>query len=141
VGEINDRFGDEAWQPVLVFYEHNYAQTVAALSLYDVLFVNPIVDGMNLVAKEGPLVNRRDGVLILSETAGAHEQLGQYAISICPTDLEGTMEALHQALTMPREERRRRAEAMRRLVEEDDALHWLEAQLRSLWAVSHGERP
>ncbi len=141
VGEINDRFGGEAWQPVHLFYEHNYAQAVAALTLYDVLFVNPIVDGMNLVAKEGCLVNRRHGVLILSDTAGAHEQLGEHAISVCPTDLEGMVEALYLALTMPPEERRRRAEALRRMVEEEDAIHWLESQLRGLWAVSHGQRP
>ncbi|HXG42875.1 MAG TPA: trehalose-6-phosphate synthase [Dehalococcoidia bacterium] len=139
--EINDRFGDEEWQPVHVFYEHNYPQAIAALSLYDVLFVSPIIDGMNLVAKEGPLVNRRDGVLVLSEMAGAHEQLREAAISVCPTDMEGMVQALYQACTMPRQERRQRADALRRLVQEEDILHWLEAQLRDLWAVSQGQRP
>ncbi len=139
--EINDRFGDEEWQPVHVFYEHNYPQAIAALTLYDVLFVSPIIDGMNLVAKEGPLVNQRDGVLVLSEMAGAHEQLAEAAISVCPTDMEGMVQALYQACTMPPEERRQRAEALRRQVQEEDILHWLEAQLRDLWAVFQGLRP
>ena len=70
---------------------------------YDVLMVNPIIDGMNLVSKEGPLVNKRDGVLILSEMAGSYEQLSHYCINVSPTDLEGTVRALHEALTMPEE--------------------------------------
>ena len=139
--EINDRFGDEEWQPVHIFYEHNYPQAIAALSFYDVLFVSPVIDGMNLVAKEGPLVNQREGVLVLSELAGAHEQLGEAAISVCPTDMEGMVQALYQACTMPLAERRQRAEALRRLVQEEDILHWLEAQIRGLWAVSQGQRP
>jgi trehalose 6-phosphate synthase len=139
IDAINDRYGEEDWQPVHAFYEHNYAQAVAAMRLYDVLFVNPIIDGMNLVAKEGPLVNKGDGVLILSEMAGAHEQLGEYALSICPTDLEGTVQALYQALTMPLEERQRRAAALKRLIQEEDLMSWLERQLRDLRAVSKGE--
>mgnify|MGYP000480601041 CR=1 FL=1 len=139
--EINDRFGDDEWQPIHIFYEHNYPQAIAALSLYDVLFVSPVIDGMNLVAKEGPLVNKGDGVLLLSEMAGAYEQLGEAAISFCPTDMEAMVQALYQACTMPAEERRSRAETLRRLVQEEDILNWLETQIRDLWAVSQGQRP
>ena len=77
------------------------------------LFVNPIFDGMNLVAKEAPFVNERDGVVVLSENAGAHEEIGDWALTVNPFDLEGQAEALHRALTMPAEERRRRAAALK----------------------------
>ncbi len=135
---INDQHGEGDWRPIHVFYENNYAQAIAGMSLYDVLMVNPVMDGMNLVSKEGPLVNKGDGVLVLSELAGSYEQLSDYALTICPTDLEGTVRALREALTMPAEERRRRAAALQRLVEEEDITFWLERQLRDLMAVARG---
>jgi len=138
IDSINDQFADGDWQPIHTFYENNYAQAIAGMSLSDVLFVNPVIDGMNLVSKEGPLVNNCDGVLILSELAGSFEQLSEYALTICPTDLEGTVRALHQALTMPADERRRRAAALKRLIQEEDITFWLERQLRDLMAVSRG---
>ncbi len=133
---INGKYGDDEWRPIHVFYEDNYAQAIAAMRLYDVLLVNPLIDGMNLVAKEGPLVNTRDGVLVLSEMAGAHEQLGEYALSVCPTDLEGTVRALASAITMPVDEKRRRAAALRRAVQEEDITFWMQRQFRDLMAVS-----
>ena len=136
VDSINDQYGDMDWQPIHVFYENNYAQAIAGMTLYDVLLVNPLIDGMNLVSKEGPLVNQRDGVLILSELAGSYEQLSEYALGICPTDIEGSVRALHQALTLPADERRRRAAALKRLIQEEDICFWLERQLRDLLAVS-----
>lgn len=138
IESINDHFGDVEWQPIRVFYEENYAQAIAGMSLYDVLLVNPVIDGMNLVSKEGPLVNERDGVLVLSELAGSYEQLGEFALPVAPADLEGTVRALHQALTMPRDERRRRAAALKRLVQEEDITFWLERQFRDLMAASLG---
>ena len=86
-------------------HRDNIHRAVAAYKHYDVLIVNPIFDGMNLIAKEAPLVNERDGVLILSENAGAHEELGSFAITINPFDVEAQAEAIHQALTMSPEER------------------------------------
>ncbi len=138
VDSINDHFSDVGWQPIHVFYENNYAQAIAGMSLYDVLLVNPLIDGMNLVSKEGPLVNKGDGVLVLSELAGSCEQLGEYALTVCPTDLEGTVRALHEALLMPQDERRRRAAALKRLIQEEDICFWLERQLRDLMALSRG---
>jgi len=136
VESINDHFGDVEWQPVRVFYEDNYAQAIAGMSLYDVLLVNPIIDGMNLVSKEGPLVNERDGVLVLSEMAGSYEQLADFVLPIAPADLEGTVRALHQALTMPADERRGRATALKQLIQEEDITYWLERQFRDLIALS-----
>ena len=134
---INSKYGNDDWKPVRIFYENNYSQAVAGMTIYDVLMVNPLLDGMNLVSKEGPLVNRRDGVLILSELAGSHEQLGDYALSVGPIDLEGTVRALHQALTMPAEERRRRAVALKHQIQDEDIIFWLECQIRDLWAVGN----
>jgi trehalose 6-phosphate synthase len=136
VESINDHFGDVDWQPIRVFYEDNYAQAIAGMTMYDVLLVNPVIDGMNLVSKEGPLVNNKDGVLVLSEMAGSHEQLQEHVLSVSPTDLEGTVRALHQALTMPEEERRTRAEGLRRQIEEFDIVQWLEFQFRDLLALT-----
>jgi len=136
VESINSTYGSEDWQPIKIFYENNYVQALYALTLYDVLLVNAVIDGMNLVAKEGPTVNTRDGVLILSERAGACQQLGQHALPITPTDLEGTMEALHQALTMPPEERKQRAAALRKSVAEEDITLWLYQQLSEAYAIT-----
>ena len=133
---INSKYGTPDWQPIKTFYENNYPQAIAGMRFYDALLVNPVIDGMNLVAKEGCIVNSTDGVLILSETAGAHEQLGEYALSIAPADVEGTMQALHQALTMPIEERKKRAEALRRSVEEEDIIMWLYRQFNDLMALA-----
>ena len=80
----------------------NFPRAVAAYKDYDVLLVNAIFDGLNLVAKEAPLVNERDGVLILSENAGAHEELGDWALSINPFDVAGQADAIHEALDLPR---------------------------------------
>ncbi|MDO8690213.1 MAG: trehalose-6-phosphate synthase, partial [Dehalococcoidia bacterium] len=113
VDSINGQFGRPGYLPVQVFYEDNYLQALAGMSFYDVLLVNPVADGMNLVAKEGPLVNRKDGVLVLSETAGAHDQLELGALSVRHGDLKGTADALYRALYMPMVERRRRAAFLR----------------------------
>jgi len=113
-----------------------FPQSVAAYKQYDVLFVNPVYDGMNLVAKEGPLVNGRDGVLVLSENAGAHEELGEWSVSVNPFDVWGQAEALHEALSMDGEERRRRASAIREQVREHDVAEWVAGLLADLDRVS-----
>ena len=105
---------------------------MAGLQIYDVLLVNSITDGMNLVAKEGPIVNRRAGVLILSERTGAFQQLEPGVLVISPLDVLGTAEAMHQALTMPAEERRAMAERLRSLIESQDIVDWLNQQLSTI---------
>ncbi len=122
---INNKYGTEEWHPIDFFYENNYIQAIAGMCLYDVLLVNAVIDGMNLVAKEGPTVNKQDGVLILSETVGAYEQLGQNALTVAPSDLEGTTQALYTALTMPPDERNKRATGLKRSIEKEDLTHWL----------------
>ncbi len=131
-GRVNARYGASEWEPVRILVGENYPRAVAALQLYDVLLVNAIADGMNLVAKEGPIVNQRDGVLILSERTGARQQLEPGAIVISPCDVYATAEALHQALIMPLEERQERAERLRRLIEHEDITAWLYRQLETV---------
>ena len=125
IDAINDKYGDAAWHPIDYFYENNYIQAIAGMRLYDVLLVNAVIDGMNLVAKEGPTVNNRDGVLILSETVGACEQLGKNALTVAPADLEGTTQALYTALTMPADEKKKYAAALKKSIEEEDITNWL----------------
>ena len=122
---INGKYGTEEWHPIDFFYENNYIQAIAGMRHYDVLLVNAVIDGMNLVAKEGPTVNDHDGVLILSETAGAHEQLGQNVLTVAPADLEGTTQALYDALTMPYNKRRKLSTALKKSIEEEDITNWL----------------
>ena len=110
----------------------DFARSVAAYKQYDVLLVNAVFDGLNLVSKEAPLVNERDGVLVLSENAGAHEELGEWALTVNPFDISGQAEALYDALTMAPAERRRRIEAIRAHVREHDLAAWIEAQLEDL---------
>jgi trehalose 6-phosphate synthase len=132
VTAINDKYGTSEWQPITVFYENNRPQAIAGMRHYDVLLVNSIADGMNLVAKEGPIVNTCDGVLILSETTGAHEQLKKGALSVAPTDLEETTQALYAALTMDPWKRERRAKFLRRAIESDNITRWLSRQLKDV---------
>jgi trehalose 6-phosphate synthase len=128
-GMINAEYSDEYWEPVRVLVGDNYYRALAAMQLYDVLLVNPISDGMNLVAKEGVLVNERDGVLVLSEHAGAFYELGDQALTVSPFDVHGTSEAMHQALTMPVDERHQRAEALRQQVKSADVKKWFYDQV------------
>jgi trehalose 6-phosphate synthase len=129
---VNDRFQQDGWTPIDLRIEDNFAETVAAYKQFDVLLVNAIFDGLNLVAKEAPLVNERDGVLVLSENAGSHEELGEWALTVNPFDVEGQSQAIHAALTMPRAERRARLEAIRAHVRGNDVADWLAAQLADL---------
>jgi trehalose 6-phosphate synthase len=128
-GMINAKYNTSYWEPVRIVVGDNYARAIAAMQLYDVLLVNPLADGMNLVAKEGAVVNRKDGVLVLSEHAGAFYELGEHALTVSPFDIYGTANALHHALGMPPEEKRKRAEALRALVKKADIRNWFHDQV------------
>jgi len=128
-GRVNANFGSTDWEPIRVLVGGNYPRAVAALKLYDVLLVNSIADGMNLVAKEGPIVNQRNGVLILSERTGAQEQLKSGATVISPCDVSATADAMHQALVMSAAQRQQRADLLRQLVESEDIRDWFCKQL------------
>jgi trehalose 6-phosphate synthase len=131
-GQVNALYGNGDWEPVRVLVGDSYPRALAAMQRYDVLLVNSIVDGMNLVAKEGPMINERDGVLILSERTGAREQLEAGALVVAPCDVFATAEAMHQALSMPPETRAQLISRLRWNIEREDITAWLCAQLRAL---------
>jgi len=141
VEEINERHGNASWKPIELSMEDNFPRSVAAYKNYDALLVNAVRDGMNLVAKEAAVVNERDGVLVLSENAGAHEELGENALTVNPFDLDEQAAAIYKALTMPEGERRRRAKALRETVLENTIEDWVEAQLRDIAAYRDRTRP
>jgi trehalose 6-phosphate synthase len=130
---VNARFRQSCgFDPIRVFYTNERAQSIAAMELADVLLVNSRQDGMNLVVKEWALFSQRPGVLVLSETAGVAEEAGVHALLVCPLDVEGTAQALSQALTMPREERLARIDQLRSGIRSWTSRNWLEAQLQDL---------
>jgi trehalose 6-phosphate synthase len=130
---VNERWGTDGWQPVVVETRDDYEQTVAGFTRYDVLLVNPVKDGLNLVAKEGPLVNRRDGVVLLSPEAGAYDELAEAVLAIHPYDIEQGAHALHAALSMPADERAARSRRLCELA----ALHTPQTWLQELLSRAH----
>ncbi|MGH2358763.1 MAG: alpha,alpha-trehalose-phosphate synthase (UDP-forming), partial [Candidatus Limnocylindria bacterium] len=137
VDRINARFGRAGYRPIQLFYENDYAQALAGLSIADVVLVNPLIDGMNLVAKEAAVVSERDAALVLSETAGAHDQMAGSVLSVAPADIVGTADALANALEMPLAERQRRLDRLRRGIESEDLTWWLTCQLEDLAEIAH----
>jgi trehalose 6-phosphate synthase len=133
---VNDRFQRNGWKPIDLQIDDDFPKSVAAYKQFDVLLVNAIFDGMNLVAKEAPLVNVRDGIVVLSENAGAHAELGEWALTVNPFDVEGQADAIQRALTLERPERQRRLEAIRTHVREHDVNAWLDLQLAALDRIS-----
>jgi len=143
VGRINAKYAnvETGWQPIQIIMGESYPRVLAAMRWYDVLLVNSIIDGMNLVAKEGALINERSGVIILSEGAGAALQLGEHALMVSPADIEGTADAIYTALTMPFSERQRRAQALRASVETDDVTVWFQQQLADIATYIESREP
>jgi trehalose 6-phosphate synthase len=137
VESINRRYGAADWQPVTVFLQNNRTHALAGMTLYDVLLVNSVADGLNLVSKEGPLLNENDGVLALSETAGSYEELHHGALRVNPYDIVDTADTLYRALTMDREERLLRSGALREAIHGHQAADWLKQQLKDLAISQH----
>lgn len=131
VVDINERFGTEGWAPVILDVGDDFPRSVALLRRADVLLVNPIRDGLNLVASEGALVSDRHAVLALSPEAGAWERLHPAALRVPPFDVAGTADVLHAALTMAPDERVRRARHLRELAEARTPTDWLADQLEA----------
>jgi len=132
INKVNKKYGTPSWQPITAFCQNDRTLALAAMQYYDVLMVNPIIDGMNLVAKEGPAVNQNNGVLLLSRTVGAFQQLGKASIPTSPTDVEETAQALYQALALPMEERRRISTLARLVVERQDLDAWMQRQIADI---------
>jgi trehalose 6-phosphate synthase len=129
---VNNRFQEEGWTPIDMQIADDFLGSVAAYKQFDVLLVNAIFDGMNLVAKEAPLVNETNGVVVLSENAGAHAELGEWVLTVNPFDVEAQAEAIHRALQMDPGERERRLSSIRAHVRAHDVTAWIETQLAAL---------
>ena len=140
VDRINARFGNAIYRPVQLFYENDYAQAIAGLSIADVVIINPLVDGMNLVAKEAAVVNERDAVIVLSETAGAYDQMADGVLPVAPADVAGTAEALARGIAMPAPERAERLARLRDGVERQDIGWWLRGQLEDMARIAARRR-
>ena len=132
--EISEEFGTADWDPLILEVRDDYPRSLAACAVADVLLVNPVRDGMNLVAQEGPVLSERGCALVLSREAGAAATLAAGALLINPYDIAETAEALHQALSMPDAERQRRSAALAATAAADPPARWLGDQLASLEA-------
>jgi trehalose 6-phosphate synthase len=139
VAVVNHRHGSPDWMPIQLKLRDDLEEAVAAYKHYDMLMVNAMFDGMNLVAKEGPMVNERAGVSVLSENTGAHEELGEFALSVNPFDLQELADSIHAALTMPIEERRRRHEGLKSIVTARDPGDWIDDQLADIRAKERSD--
>ena len=138
VHEINARYPDS----IELYLKDDFDRTLGALLVYDVLIVNSIMDGMNLVSKEGPAINENDGVLVLSKGAGSFSELGDSAIEIKDQlDVEATADALEHALDLSGHRRRKLAAELRHRASVLKPEHWIESQLEDLERVSRGEAP
>jgi trehalose 6-phosphate synthase len=131
---VNERWARRDWEPVVMDLRDDFPRSVAGYARYDALLVNPLKDGLNLVAKEGPIVNRRDGVVCLSPEAGSYDELEPAVLEAHPYDLDQTAGALHTALSMPADARREQATRVRELVAVHTPASWLQAQISAACA-------
>ncbi|MGZ5335420.1 MAG: alpha,alpha-trehalose-phosphate synthase (UDP-forming) [Solirubrobacterales bacterium] len=134
VAVVNHRHGTTDWMPIDLRIYENFPEAVARYKHFDLLMVNSLFDGMNLVAKEAPSVNTRDGVVMLSENTGAHEELGECTLSVNPFDIQEQADTMYRALTMDPEEKRLRAERLRQVISERDPGSWVDEQLADIRA-------
>ncbi|MHB8490970.1 MAG: trehalose-6-phosphate synthase, partial [Solirubrobacteraceae bacterium] len=132
VAVVNHRHGTPDWMPIQLKLRDDLEEAVAAYKHYDVLLVNAMFDGMNLVAKEGPIINERHGVSILSENTGAHEELGEFALSVNPFDIQELADSIDAALTMDPGERSRRAQGLASIITSRDPGDWIDDQLEDI---------
>ena len=132
VAVVNLRHGTPDWMPIQLKLRDDLEEAMASYRQYDVLLVNAMFDGMNLVAKEGPLVNQRNGVSILSENTGAHEELGEFALSVNPFNIQELADAIYSALTMEPQRRKERIDGLKAIVTERDPGDWVDDQLADI---------
>ncbi len=141
VAVVNHRHGTTDWMPIDLRIYENFNEAVARYKQFDLLVVNSLFDGMNLVAKEAPAVNTRDGVVMLSENTGAHEELGDCTLSVNPFDIQEQADTIHRALTMDPEERRLRAQRLKEIISSRDPGDWVDEQLADIAAKVGGSQP
>ncbi|MBN8868915.1 MAG: trehalose-6-phosphate synthase [Solirubrobacterales bacterium] len=132
VAVVNHRHGTTDWMPIDLRIYDDFDEAVARYKHCDLLMVNAIFDGMNLVAKEAPVINVRDGVLMLSENTGSHEELKEFALTVNPFDIQDQADAIYRALTMSPEERRDRADGLKRIIHSRTPADWIGDQLADI---------
>jgi trehalose 6-phosphate synthase len=132
VAVVNHRHGTTDWMPIDLRLRDDFEEAVALYKHFDLLLVNAMWDGMNLVAKEGPLLNNRNGLIVLSENTGAHEELGDRALSVNPFDVQQQADAMYTALTATPEERERRMGRLREIIAARSPTDWIDEQLADI---------
>jgi trehalose 6-phosphate synthase len=135
VAVVNHRHGTTDWMPIDLRVYENFIEAVARYKHFDMLMVNAIFDGMNLVAKEAPAINLRDGVVMLSENTGSHEELEEHVLTVNPFDIQDQADTIYRALTMSAEERRRRADGLREVIFSRSPGDWIDEQVGDIEAV------
>lgn len=140
VAVVNHRHGTTDWMPIDLRIYENFPEAVARYKHFDLLMVNSIFDGMNLVAKEAPAVNTRNGVLMLSENTGSHQELWDYVISVNPFDIQEQADAIYRALTMPAEQRRAWSEGLKEIIFSRSPGDWVDDQLHDIEALRQAAR-
>jgi trehalose 6-phosphate synthase len=135
VAVVNHRHGTTDWMPIDLKIYENFHDAVARYKHFDLLMVNSLFDGMNLVAKEAPAVNTRDGVLMLSENTGSHQELFDYVISVNPFDIQQQADAIHRALTMDPALKRQWSEGLREIIFSRSPGDWIDDQLADIEAL------
>jgi trehalose 6-phosphate synthase len=132
VAVVNHRHGTTDWMPIDLKIYENFHDAVARYKHFDLLMVNSIFDGMNLVAKEAPAVNTRDGVLMLSENTGSHHELWDFCISVNPFDIQQQADSIHRALTLDAETKRRWSEGLKEIIFSRNPGDWVDDQLADI---------
>ncbi|MFN8216754.1 MAG: trehalose-6-phosphate synthase [Solirubrobacterales bacterium] len=140
VAVVNHRHGTTDWMPIDLRIYENFPEAVARYKHFDLLMVNSIFDGMNLVAKEAPAVNTRNGVMMLSENTGSHQELWDYAISVNPFDIQEQADAIYRALTMPAEQRRAWSEGLKEIIFSRNPGDWVDDQLHDIESLRQAAR-
>jgi trehalose 6-phosphate synthase len=140
VAVVNHRHGTTDWMPIDLRLRDDFEEAVALYKHFDLLLVNAMWDGMNLVSKEGPLVNTRDGMIVLSENTGAHEELGDCALSVNPFDVQEQADAMYRALTASPEERGRRMARLQEIIRSRTPSDWVDDQLADIEKKRLGAR-
>lgn len=132
VAVVNHRHGTTDWMPIDLRVYENFDEAVARYKHFDLLMVNSIFDGMNLVAKEAPSINLRDGVVMLSENTGSHEELEDYVLTVNPFDIQEQADVIYRALTMSPRERRERADGLREVIYSRNPANWIDEQVADI---------
>ena len=128
IHDINNKYSTNDWRPIEQIFKADYSLVAAAFKNYDCLMVNPICDGMNIVSKEGSVINENKGILILSEHAGSYEELKDYSLNVNPFDVTQTAEAIYKALSMKSKEREHRLKGLKKIVKERNIYNWVAEQ-------------